>query len=186
MAAQKITAAEAAARLGINLRTLWRWRDAGRLKEAGRAGRTVLFDAAEVDELRGVRRPSMGAADLYRRLTEAEEWADIERLRDELAAQAAAEAEDRGPIEAAWRAACGMAATHPDEDARERWRVKAERYGAWLGMRAEETEAAIRGRGREGSYCTYESARAEAEAAPADPILALTALTIEYGAPYVR
>jgi len=181
--AETITAAEAAKRLGVNLRTLWRWRDAGKLKEAGRAGRTVLFLAADIDELRGIKRPSMGAAELYRRLTEAQEWRDIEALREELAAQAAAEAEDKWPIEAAWRAACSMAACSPDQDARGRWEATAKKYGRWLGMADEETDKAIRSRAREGSYCTYETAKAELEDAPRDPILALT---IEYDGRYVR
>ena len=78
-------------------------------------------------------------------------------------------AEDKGPLEKSYRAACGMAATHPDEEARRRWRERADEYASWLGLTADETEKAIRYRAQDGTFATYEAARAEAAEAPTDP-----------------
>lgn len=85
---EQITAQEAARRLGINIRTLWRWRDAGKLKEAGRMGKTVTFYAKDVDALRGVKHEdSLTVEDVYERLSEADSWEDVQQLKDLLEAR---------------------------------------------------------------------------------------------------
>lgn len=172
---ERITAEEAARRLGINLRTLWRWRDAGKIAEAGRVGRSVMFYAPDVDALRGIDSSrDLDMADVYRRLAEAETWEDVHALAHDVADTLCSHAgeEGRGEIRKAWRAACAMAATHPQENARGAWAGMARRYGAWLGKSREETDALIARR----ATGTYENAKAEAEAAPKDPAYAVAAL----------
>lgn len=178
--ADTITAQQAAKRLGITTRTLWRWAEAGRIKDAPRAGNMRMFYAADVDailyERDGVPAVAeLGVADVYKRLLVADSWEDIDALKADLAAAICARAEDKAPLEAAYKAATSMAATHPEEDARDRWTATARQYGAWLGITAEDTDRSIRNKGREGSYCTYESAKAELEAAPRDPAYAIAA-----------
>jgi len=173
---ERITAEEAARRLGINLRTLWRWRDAGKIDEAGRIGRSVTFYARDVDALRGVEAlHDLDMADVYRRLAEASTWEDVDALKSDVANTICSHADGRGQkvILIAWRAACAMAATHPQEDARDRWAHEARRYGAWLGKTAEDTDVLIARRAT-GSYA---SAKAEAEAAPLDPAYTVAALS---------
>lgn len=173
---ERITAEEAARRLGINLRTLWRWRDAGRIAEAGRVGRSVMFYAPDVDALRGVDASrDLDMADVYRRLTEADTWEDVHALKSDVADTLCthADAEGQEAIRKAWRAACAMAATHPQEDARAGWTRTARRYGAWLGMSAKDTDTLIARR----AAGSYESAVAEAEAAPVDPAYTVAALS---------
>ena len=168
--AETITANEAAKQLGITLRTLWRWRDAGRISEAGRCGKTVLFLAEDVAAMQGVERPrEVRIEEVYMRLAEAQTWEDVAALRRDLAASLCARAEDKGPVEAAWRAATSMAATTTDAEARDRWGERARELGTWLGTPEADTDHAIRYKGRKGSYVTRESAKAELEAAPHDP-----------------
>ena len=171
--AERITTKEAAARLGITERTLWRMRDAGKLHEVERVGRQAYYDAAEVDRLREerlgvayVERITM--AEVYKRLTDADTWGEVRELLHDMAPTICLTAEDKGPLEKSYRAACGMAATHPDEEARRRWREKADTYASWLGLTADETEKAIRYRAQDGTFATYEAARAEAAEAPTD------------------
>lgn len=173
---ERITAEEAARRLGINLRTLWRWRDSGKIAEAGRVGRSVMFYALDVDALRGVDASrDLDMADVYKRLTEADTWEDVGALKRDVADMLCTHADGEGQeaIRKAWRAACAMAATHPQEDARGSWARRARRYGAWLGKTAEDTDALIARRAT-GSYA---SAKAEAEAAPLDPAYTVAALS---------
>lgn len=180
MSNERIEASEAARRLGITLRTLWRWRDAGKIKEAGRAGRTVMFYAADVDRLRGVDvAEDVNLADVYIRLTEVDTWEDVDLIKDAIAATLCRHAtgEALEALEKSYRAALGMAATHPREDARDRWARTARQYGRWLGRTTEETDAAIEHRARAGSFSTYEAALAEAEAAPFDPAYTVAALS---------
>lgn len=180
MARRKMTTAQAAERLGVTVRTIWRWRDAGTLGEAPREGGNAhLFYVDDVERLRAEREgtapapASPTAAWAYLRLTACESWDDVERLRRELAALICQTADDKGPLEDAWRAACSMAATHPDQGARGRWTDKAATYGGWLGKPGEETTRAIEHKAQAGSFCTYESARDEAAAAPDDPAMAI-------------
>ena len=178
MAGDRITAPQAAKRLGITTRTLWRWVDAGKIQDAPRAGNTRMFWAKDVDRLlyeaKGIPAvESMSVADVYKRLADAETWEDIDALKTDLAAAVCAHAKDKGPLEDAYKAATSMAATHPDEDARGRWTRAARQYGTWLGIKAEDVDKAIRTKGRKGSYVTYESARAELGAAPKDPAYAI-------------
>ena len=177
---ERITAAQAAKRLGITTRTLWRWVEAGKIKDAPRAGNYRMFYAKDVDallyETRGI--PTVAdltAFDVYRRLIEAQSWEDVDALKSDLAAAICAHAEDKGPLERAYKAATSMAATHPREDARDRWTRTAREYGLWLGITDEDTDKAIRRKGRRGSYVTFESAKAELEAAPLDPAYAIAA-----------
>lgn len=175
-----ITAEDAARRLGINLRTLWRWRDAGKIHEAGRAGRTVMFYALDVDALLGIDAArSLDLADVYMRMTEVESWEDFRALKRDVAATLCTHATGEGlqAVEQSWRAACGLAATHPKEDARDRWARTARQYGMWLGKDPKETDAAIERRGRAGSFSTYEAALAEADKAPYDPAYTVAALS---------
>lgn len=172
---ERITAEEAARRLGINLRTLWRWRDTGKIAEAGRVGRSVMFFARDVDALRGVDASrALDMADVYRRLAEAETWADVDALKRDVAATLCTHASGEGQeaVRKSWRAACALAATHPQEEERGAWAQVAIEYGAWLGKSAEDTDALIARRAT-GSYA---SAKAEAEAAPLDPAYAVAAL----------
>lgn len=172
--AETITAEQAAKRLGITTRTLWRWVDAGKIRDAPRTGNYRMFYAKDVDallyETKGI--PTVAdltVFDVYKRLMEADTWEDVDALRSDMEAAICAHAENKGPLEDAYRAATSMAATHPREDARERWARTAREYGMWLGITAEDTDRAIRHKGRKGSYVTYESARAELEAAPRNP-----------------
>jgi hypothetical protein len=138
-----------------------------------------MFYADEVTELRAeVMRTAavsrMTVAEVYKRLAEAETWADIEELRRDMAATVCMDAEDQQPLRDAYRAACSMAATHPDEEARRRWEETATEYGTWLGI----TEASTAGdisRNASSQYVTYETARAKAEDAPTDPAYAIAA-----------
>ena len=167
--ADTITAAQAAKRLGINLRTLWRWRDAGKIAEAGRHGRTVMFNALDVDRLRGVDVAArLTMADVYVRLAGIESWEDVDALKRDVAATIChgAEGDARDAIEASYRAAQAMAATHPDEDARDRWTRTARQYGAWLDVPTEETDRAIE---RKANTITYRQACEQYELAPKDP-----------------
>lgn len=173
---ERITAEEAAGRLGINLRTLWRWRDSGKIAEAGRVGRSVMFYALDVDALRGIDTShDLNMADVYRRLAEADTWEDVHALKSDVADTICTHADGEGleAIRRSWRAACAMAATHPQEDARGSWARRARRYGAWLGKTAEDTDVLIARRAT-GSYA---SAKAEAEAAPLDPAYTVAALS---------
>lgn len=173
---ERITAEEAARRLGINLRTLWRWRDAGKIAEAGRVGRSVMFYALDVDALRGVDAShDLDLADVYRRLALADTWEDVHALKSDVADTLCthADGEGREAIRKAWRAASALAATHPQEGERGHWTAVARRYGAWLGVSAEETDALIARR----ATGSYESAKAEAEAAPLDPAYAVASLS---------
>lgn len=168
--AEQITTQEAAKRLGITVRTLWRWRDAGRVHEVARVGRQAFYDAAEIDRERHVDRPhELTMGEVYKRLAEAETWAEVEELRRDMAATICLTATDKEPTEAAYKAACGMAATHPDEEARQTWRERADTYASWLGLTADDTDRAIAYRTKGGTFSTYEAARAEAEEAPTDP-----------------
>jgi len=172
---ERITAEEAARRLGVTLRTLWRWRDAGKIDEAGRIGRCVTFYARDVDALLGVDAArDLDMADVYKRLAEANTWEDVDALRNDVANTICAHADSNGReiIGRAWRAACAMAATHPHEDERKEWRRTARRYGAWLGKGAEATDALIARR----AAGSYESAKAEAGAAPLDPAYAVASM----------
>ena len=173
---ERITAEEAAGRLGINLRTLWRWRDAGKIAEAGRVGRSVTFYARDVDALRGVDAShDLDMADVYKRLAEADTWEDVHALKSDVADTICthAGAEGQEAIRKAWRAACAMAATHPQGEAREAWAELARRYGSWLGKGAGDTDALI-ARRASGSYA---GAKAEASAAPLDPAYAVAELS---------
>lgn len=173
---ERITAEEAARRLGINMRTLWRWRDAGKIAEAGRIGRSVTFYALDVDALRGVDvSHDLDMADVYMRLKEAGTWEDVHALTHDVANTLCTHADGEGQeaIRKSWRAACAMAATHPQEDGRDRWARAARRYGAWLGKSDGETDALISRR----ATGSYERAKAEAEAAPLDPAYTVAALS---------
>lgn len=176
----KITAEQTAKRLGITTRTLWRWVAAGKIRDAPRTGNYRMFYAQDVDallyETRGI--PTVAALtvpDVYKRLAEAESWDDVDALKADMAAAICARADDKAPLEDAYRAATSMAATHPDEDARDRWARTARRYGTWLGITAEDTRKDIANKGRKGSYVTYETAKAQLEAAPSDPAYAIAA-----------
>lgn len=178
--ADTITAAQAAKRLGITTRTLWRWAEAGKIRDAPRAGNMRMFYAKDVDallyETKGIPTVAeLDVADVYKRLVEADSWEDIDALKADLAAAICARAEDKAPLEKSYRAACSMAATHPEEAARDRWARTARQYGTWLGITAEDTDKAIRSKGREGSYTTYASAKGELEAAPRDPAYEIAA-----------
>lgn len=177
--AETITAAEAAKRLGISIRTLWRWCDAGKLAEAPRAGNYRMFYAGDVDALDRKRRGVSEARavtleEVYVRLADGE---DVEGVKQDLAATicAGATGEGRFPLMAAYRAACSMAGTEPDGAEKEKWANLARKYGAWLGMTAEDVVGDIWRRAKTGSYCTYESARAELKDAPKDPAYAIAA-----------
>lgn len=170
-----ITAQEAARRLGVSEKTIWRWRDAGKLREAGRYGRTVVFDVQDVDALRGVdASANLTMADVYKRLANAETWEEIGALKRDVADTICLHADEEGRevITTAWRAACAMAATHPQQDARDRWTQTARTYGAWIGKTPDDTASLISLR----SNVPYESAKAEAKAAPFDPAYTVAAL----------
>ena len=161
---EKITAEEAARRLGITQRTLWRWRDAGKIAEAGRVGRSVLFYTRDVDALRSVDAPAdITLADVYMRLAGADSWEEVHDLRDEVAATLCARTDQEGreAIAASWAAACSMAATHPEESAQERWVARARQLGGYIGKTWAETDEAIGGRRSE----SYEDARQELDMA---------------------
>lgn len=187
MAGSTITAEQAAKRLGISLRTLLRWRDAGRISEAPRAGRTVMFYAKDVDALyyaeRGMPTPeTLGLEEIYARLAALDSWEDVDALRRDVAATICATAEDKQPLEDAYRAACAMAATHPDEWARGNWARTARQYGAWLGRPDTYTEGLI-GKMQSSPYMTYEAAKAKADAAPRDPAQAIATRALGGGGP---
>lgn len=172
----RISAAEAAKRLGISVRTLWRWCDAGKIDEAPRTGNYRMFYAEDVEavrsRIRGVTAArSMTTRDVYKRLKDGEDISAIERDLAETIC-ATARGKDRAPLEAAYRAACSMAATHPDVYERARWTEAAQRYGELLGNTDEETEALITKR-ENSPYVTYETAQAEVQAAPNDPAYAI-------------
>lgn len=174
-----ITADEAAKRLNVNVRTLWRWVDAGKLKDAPRAGNYRMFYAADVDRLREERLgvahvERMTVAAIYKRLKDAETWDEVRAIERDIAATVCVQAEDQKPLEQSYDAACGMAATHPDERARERWTEKARQYGAWLGLPTKDTDNAI-ARKRSSPYATYETARADLEKSPLDPAYEIAA-----------
>ena len=178
--AEKITATQAAKRLGISTRTLWRWVDAGKIQDAPRTGNMRMFYAADVDallyETKGIPTiADMDVCDVYKRLMDAETWEDVDALKSDLAAAICAHAKDKEPLEAAYRAATSMAATHPEQRARDRWARTAREYGAWLGVTAEETDKALRNKGRKGSYVTYATAQAELGAAPINPAYEIAA-----------
>ena len=181
--AETITAEQAAKRLGITVRTLWRWREAGKIAEAPRVGHYAMFYAADVDrilyETKGIPTVAeLDVADVYKRLVEADSWEDIDALKADLAAAICARAEDKAPLEKSYKAACSMAATHPDEEARGRWTRTAKRHGAWLGITEAETESRI-ARRESSPYVTYASAKGELEAAPRDPAYAIAADSCE-------
>lgn len=174
-----ITADEAAKRLNITIRTLWRWRDAGRIAEAPRVGNSTMFYAADVDRLRedtlGIQHVDrLTVAEIYKRLKDAETWDEVRALERDIAATVCVQAEDQRPLEQSYDAACGMAATHPDERAREHWTEKARQYGAWLGLPTKDTDNAI-ARKRSSPYATYETARADLEKSPFDPAYEIAA-----------
>lgn len=177
--AETITAEQAAKRLGITVRTLWRWRDAGRIAEAPRVGNYAMFYAADVERLLYERDgiptvADLDVADVYKRLKDAETWDEVRALERDLAALVCTRAEDKTPLVRTYKAACSMAATHPDETARDRWTEKARQYGAWLGMTATETRDRITKKANS-QYVTYETARAELESAPIDPAYEIAA-----------
>lgn len=176
----RITAEQAAKRLGITTRTLWRWVAAGKIQDAPRTGNYRMFYAKDVDallyETKGI--PTIADLtmfDVYKRLMEVESWEDVDALKSDMEAAICAHAKDKGPLEDAYKAATSMAATHPREDVRDRWTRTARQYGAWLGITAANVDKAIRNKGRKGSYTTYESAKAELEAAPRNPAYAIAA-----------
>ena len=186
--AQTMTAEQAARRLGITLRTLWRWRAKGKIAEAPKAGRTAMFYVADVDALAREAKvvppvADMSLAQVYSRLMTAETWEDVDEIRRDAAAAICAHAKDKTPVEAAYSAACSMAATHPHEDARGRWEETARRYGTWLAIPADETRQTIRNRERAASFVTFESAQAELEAAPRDPAWAVAVAELGAGGP---
>lgn len=161
---EKITAEEAAIRLGVTQRTLWRWRDAGKIAEAGRVGRSVLFYARDVDALRNVDVPAeITLADVYIRLADAETWEEVSAIKRDVAATLTAQAGEEGHriIERAWRAACAMSAAVPSQVGRDNWAIQAREYGAWIGKTAEDTEKLIARR----SGISFERAREEAREA---------------------
>lgn len=182
---EKITAEEAARRLGITVRTLWRWRDAGKIREAGRAGNAVLFWALDVDALRGVDvSANLTLADVYMRLADVQTWEDVAELKRDVADMLCthADGEPRDVLRKSWRAACAVAATHPDEEARGRWARTARRYGLWLGETPEDTAALISRR----ASGSYEKALAELEATPQDPAWTVADMTAWGTADYHR
>lgn len=163
-----MTAQDVADLYHVNIRTVWRWRDSGKLKEARRAGRAVLFDREQVEALGGGSSDTITLADVYKRLVGIESWEQVWNLRDEIAATLCSRADQEGQeaISASWSAACSMAATHPDEAARERWTNRARTLGGYIGKSWADTDEAIVV--REGR--SYEEARQEADAAPYDPV----------------
>ena len=173
---EKITAEEAARRLGITQRTLWRWRDAGKIAEAGRVGRSVLFYTRDVDALRSVDAPAdITLADVYMRLVVAETWEEVSAIKSEIADTLCAHTgeEGRKTIEKAWRAACAMAAAATTQTGHDNWATTAQRYGAWIGKTAEDTAKLIARR----SGISVERALEEArEAKTHDPAYAVAAL----------
>ena len=164
----KITAEQAARRLGISISTLWRWREAGKIEEAGRAGRTVMFYALDVDRLLGIDETrDLTLADVYMRLAGVESWEEVDAIRRDIAATLCSHASDEGrkAVERSYRATCALAATHPDKEIAERIARRARVYGAWLRITEEETDKLI-ARRAQGSY---EKAREEYADAPQDP-----------------
>ena len=184
MDGSKTTVTEAAKRLGVTTRTVYRWLDSGKIKESGRAGNAILLSSDEVDRLARERggvpaAKSMTLAEVYVRLTDAEEWADVDAIRKDMAAVICSTAAEVGPLVKAWEAACSMAATNPDDEERGRWAATAQEYGRWLGRSDDETARAISHKAQRGSFTTYGSAMAESEAAPADPAYVIAAQSIE-------
>lgn len=166
---ERITAEQAARRLGVTVRTIWNWRDSGKLREAGRAGRTVMFYALDVDRLMGIDATrDLTLADVYMRLAGVESWEDVDALKRDIAATLCSNAtgEGREAVEQTYRATCAIAATHPDEDAAARAARRARMYGGWLRKTDEETDLLISEIAERG---TYEDAKAESKAAPYDP-----------------
>lgn len=165
---EKITAEQAARRLGISISTLWRWRESGKIKEAGRAGRTVMFYALDVDRLMGIDETrDLNLADVYMRLAGVDSWEEVDALRRDIAATLCSHATDEGrkAVERSYRAACALAATHPDKEAAARVARRAHMYGSWLRITDEETDRLITRR----AQGSYEKAREECESAPYDP-----------------
>lgn len=162
-----MTAQDVADLYHVTVRTVWRWRDSGKLREAKRAGKAVLFDRVEVEALGTAKAEGVTLADVYMMLTTADTWERVWGIRDQIAATLCAHADERGmeAIRGSWEAACGMAATHPDEDARGRWTDTARKYGKYMGMTWDETDKAISTHGE-----TYEDAAQRAKAAQYDPV----------------
>lgn len=169
-----MTAQDVADLYHVKVRTVWRWRDAGKLREAGRAGRAVLFDREEVEALGGARADSITLADVYMRLACVDTWEEVHDLRDEVAATLCARTDQEGreAIAASWAAACSMAATHPEESAQERWTARARQLGGYIGKTWAETDEAIGGRRSE----SYEDARQELDMAPFDPVYTVASI----------
>lgn len=166
---EKITAEQAARRLGVTVRTIWNWRDSGKLKEAGRAGRTVMFYALDVDRLLGIDATrDLTLADVYMRLAGLESWEDVDALRRDVAATLCTNATEEGreAVAQTYHAVCAMAATHPDEDAAARAARRAHMYGGWLRKTDGETDRLI---SEIAERATYEDAKAESKVAPYDP-----------------
>lgn len=161
-----MTAQDVADLYHVTVRTVWRWRDSGKLREAKRAGKAVLFDRQEVEALGSADDEGVTLADVYMALATADTWERVWGIRDQIAATLCSQADERGTeaIRSSWEAACGMAATHPDEDARGRWADTARRYGKYMGMTWEETDEAIASHGE-----SYEEAALRAKESPYDP-----------------
>lgn len=169
-----MTAQDVADLYRVTVRTVWRWRDAGKLREAKRAGKAVLFDRQEVEALGSAKAEGVTLADVYMMLATADTWERVWGIRDQIAATLCSQADERGTeaIRSSWEAACGMAATHPDGGARGRWTDTARRYGEYMGMSWDETDEAIASHGE-----SYEEAKAKMDDAPRDP-----AYTVAYRA----
>lgn len=178
----KTTVAQAAKRLGVTTRTLYRWMADGKIKEAGRAGNTILLASEEVERLARERGnapapKTMDLAEAYVRLRDAGDDGGRESVMDDMAAAICATAADRGPLVSSWEAMCSMAATHPDGAGQ--WSAKAHTYGAWLGRSDDDTDKAIAHKAQAGSFTTAESAEAEAKAAPADPAYVIASASLK-------
>ena len=157
-----MTAQDVADLYHVTVRTVWRWRDSGKLREAKRAGKAVLFESGIYAKLPA----DMSEPLALVALATADTWERVWGIRDQIAATLCSQADERGTeaIRSSWEAACGMAATHPDEDARGRWTDTARRYGKYMGMTWEETDEAIASHGE-----SYEEAALRAEESPHDP-----------------
>ena len=162
-----MTAQDVAELYHVTVRTVWRWRDAGRLHEAKRVGKSILFDRSEVESLGIAKADSVTLADVYMMLSAADTWERVWEIRDRIAATLSEQADERGTdaIRKSWGAAVAMAATHPDKEARGRWTDKAHSLGGFLGRKWGETDEAI------AAYVgSYDDAKALMASAPHDPV----------------